>query len=103
MSRSTPRIAEDCMLAVLAGLGLAGVAAVQIAGALEPPVPTPCRLEQIAADRAHRPELGRCSQRARFAERLRDLGLDLELSECRPRSDPRPVDSARDDVTDLEQ
>src|SRR5207247_4967020 len=103
MCRSTAVIAEDRVLTVLAGLGVTNVAAVQIAGELEPPVPAPRRLQQVAAERAHRPQLGRRRERARLAQDLRDLRIGLELRQCRARSDPRSVDPARDDVAELDQ
>src|SRR5215212_1221886 len=103
MSRRAAVVSEDRVLAVLAGLGMADVSAVEIARKLEPPVPAPGRLQQIAAERAHGPQLGRRGERARFAQALRDLRVDLELGEGRPCSDASSGDSTRDDVPQLDQ
>ena len=103
MRRRAALVAEDRVLAVLPGLGMAHVAAVEIAGKLEPPVPASGRLQQVSAQRAHRAQLRRRSERARFAQDLRDLRIDFELGQGRTRSDPRSLDLARDDVPELDQ
>src|SRR5206468_2527770 len=63
----------------------------------EPPVPAARRLEQVAADRAHVPELRRRGEPTRLAQRGRDFWARLELGQRRAGADPRPVDPARDE------
>src|SRR5690242_21552413 len=103
MPGCTTLVAEDRVLAVLARLGVADVAAVEVAGKLEPPVPAAGRLQQVPAQRAHRPQLRRSRKRAGLAQDLRDLGIGLELRQRRARSDSLPVDPARDDLPQLDQ
>src|SRR5439155_18712376 len=79
------------------------IPAVQIAGELEPPVPAAGRLQQIAAERAHRPKLRRRGERTGFSERLGNLGIDLELGQGRSGADPRSVDPARYDLAKLDE
>ena len=50
-------VGEDRVLAVDAFLREAAIAAVEPAGKAEAPVPAPRRLEQVAGDRPHRPQL----------------------------------------------
>ena len=88
---------------MLPGLCMADVPAVEIAGKLEAPVPAPGRLQQVAAKCPHRPQLGRRSKRARFAQGLRDLRVDLELREGRPCSDSSSGNSAGNRIAKLDQ
>src|SRR6185436_13481475 len=97
MRRSAALIAEDRVFAVGTVAGEAALAAVKPAVEAEAPVPAARRLEQVAADRAHRAELRRGGLRAGLAQHLRDLRIDLELGEGRPRADRRPLDPARHD------
>src|SRR5215208_5769890 len=103
MGRRAALVAEDRVLAVDALARVAAVAAVQEAWVLQPPVPAARRLEQIPADRAHRAQLGRGGQRARLAERLRDLRFELQLGQRRARADRRSLDAARYDAADVDQ
>jgi len=96
-------VAEDRVLAVRAVSRKALLAAMQPAVEAQPPVPTSCRLQEIAADRPHRAQLRRSCLRARFAQRLRDPRIDLELGQCRARADAGAVYSARDDVADVHE
>src|ERR687895_66422 len=74
-------VAENGGAPVLSVAGVADIAAVQPAGELQAPVPAACRLEQVPAEGAHRPELWRRREPAGLAERIRDLRVDLELCE----------------------
>src|SRR6187397_2672481 len=96
-------VAEERMLAVLAGARVAGLASVQPARELEAPVPAARRLEEVAGDRAHVPELRARGEAAGFTQRVRDLRIGLELAERRPGSDLRPVDPARHDPAHVDQ
>ena len=71
----------------------AAVAAVQVARKLQAPVPAARRLEEVAADRAHRAQLRRGRERAGLAQRRRDLRVGLELGERRPGTDPAVLGS----------
>ena len=64
MRGGAPFVPEDRVLAMRAGLGVARVAAVQVARKLQAPVPAARGLEQVAADRSHRAELRRGSEAA---------------------------------------
>src|SRR5690242_19001534 len=103
MRRGAARVAEDRVLAVRALPGVTARAAVEEARVLQAPVPAARRLEQIAADRPHRPQLRRGRQRARLAQRLRHLGIDLELADRRARADASPVDPSRDELADVDE
>jgi hypothetical protein len=87
MRRGAEVVGEDRVLAVLAFARMAAVAAVQPARELEPPVPAPCRLEEVAAERSHIPQLRARGEPARFAQCSGDLRRRLELRERRPRAD----------------
>ena len=95
MRRGAELVAEERVLAVLARLGVAAVAAVQVAGKVEAPVPAARGLQEVAADRAHVAELGRGGEPARLAESRRDLRIDLELRERRACTDRSARDPAR--------
>src|SRR4051794_36370616 len=115
MRRRAHLVAEDRVLSVLAGLGVAAVAAVEEAREVEPPVPAPRRLEEIAADRAHRAQLRRRGEPTRLTQRLRDLWVDFELRERRACTNTharrssrdvtrtRSVDPARQDLSQLDE
>src|SRR5207245_1967661 len=94
--RGTAVVGEDRMLAVLPLAGVTAVAAAEVAGIVEPPVPAAGRLEQVAADRAHVAELRRGGGGAGLAQRGRDTRLDLELGERRTRPDRRRTDPTRE-------
>ena len=81
-------VPEERVLAMLPVLRVAAVAAVQVAGEIEPPVPAAGGLEQVAADRAHVAELGRGGQPARLAESRGDLRIEPRAprASCRRRS-----------------
>ena len=68
MRRGAEVVGEDRALALLAVARLAGVASVQAARVGEPPVEAARRLEEVAADRAHVPELRRRGEPARPRE-----------------------------------
>ena len=103
VGRRRPVVAEDRVLAVLAVHREAAVAAVEVARKAHAPVPAAGRLAKVAADRPHRAQLGRRRRRARLAQRLRDLRIDLELGQRRPGADLRPVDPAGDEPADVDQ
>src|SRR6266536_2005019 len=103
MRRGAALVAEDRVLAMGALARVAALAAVQEARELEPPVPTPRRLEEIAADRPHRAKLRRRRNGAGLAQRLRHFRIPLELGEGRAGSDPGAVDAARNEGTDVDQ
>ena len=86
--RGAEVVREDRVLAVLALARVAAVAAVEPAREREPPVPAPGRLEEVAADRPHVPELRRGREPARLPQRRRHLRVGLELGERRPGADP---------------
>src|SRR5581483_1641552 len=98
MRRRAVVIREDRVLAVLAVAREARVAAMQAARVLEPPVPAARRLQEVAADRAHVPQLRRRGEAAGLAQRLRDLRVDLELGERRAGADDIAAHAARDDA-----
>ena len=56
-------------------------------GKLEPPVPAARRLEEVAADRAHRAQLRRGREAAGLAQRVRDSRVGLELRQRRAGAD----------------
>src|SRR2546423_35498 len=62
-----PLVAEVRVLAMPPLLRGAALAAGEPGGNLEPPVPAARRLEEVAADRAHRAELGRRGEPAGLA------------------------------------
>ena len=93
--RGAEVVPEERMLAMLPVARVARVAAVQSARELEPPVPAAGRLEQVAADRAHVPELRRRGQPARLAQRRGYLRRRLELRQRRAGADRVSGDPAR--------
>src|SRR4051794_37227607 len=97
MRRGAEAVREDRVLAVLAVTGMAAVAAVQPAREVESPVPATGRLEEVAAERAHVPELRRRREPAGLAQRLGNRRLDLELRQRGPCTDRRALDPARHD------
>ncbi len=99
--RRARRVRDDRVLSMHPLAGKAAVAAVEPAGVLEPPVPAARRLEEVAADRAHRADLGRRREPAGLAESVGDLRVGLELLESRPGADSRPVDPSWDDGADV--
>ena len=103
MRRGTELVAEERVLSVLAGLGVAAVAAVQVAGKVEAPVPAARCLKQVAADRPHVAELRRGGEPARVAEHCRDLWIDLELRERRARTDRPSRDPTRQHARDVDE
>src|SRR5438093_4742222 len=103
MRRGAAVVAEDRVLAVLAFACVATVSAVEPAREVEPPVPAPCGLKEVAGDRAHVPELWRRREPAGLAQRVRYLRARLELGQRRSRADPRPVDAARNQPADVDQ
>src|SRR5207248_10969701 len=72
-------VREDPVLAMLAVARVTAVAAVQAARVLQPPVPAPGRLQEVAAERAHRTQLRRRGEPARLAQRVGNLRARLEL------------------------
>ena len=101
--RRAGRVRKDGVLAVHSRAGEAAVAAMEPTGVLEPPVPAARRLEEVAADRAHRAELRRRREPAGLAQRVRDLRVRFELAERRPCPDSRAVDPPRDDGSDIDE
>ena len=79
------------------------VPAVEPARVAEPPVPAARRLEEIAAERAHVPELRRRREPARLAQRIRDRRLDLELGQRRPGADHAVLHAARHDAAHVDE
>ena len=59
--------------------------------------------QQVAADRAHGPELRAGGEAAGLAQRVRDLRVGLELAERRAGADARAVDPARDDLAHVDE
>src|SRR5919206_4770475 len=102
MRRRAPRVPEDRVLAMLTLARVTDIAAVQVARKAEPPVPAAGRLQQIAAERAHRAKLRRRRQHARLPQGLRDLRIDLELCERRAGSYACSIHAARDDRPHLD-
>ena len=103
MRRGAALVAEDRMLAVGARLREAALAAVEPARELQPPVPAARRLQEVAADRPHRPHLRRGGEAAGLAEGVRHLRVDLELRQGRAGADRRALDPARNDRPQLDQ
>ena len=87
MRRGAEVVGEDRVLPVLAVAGVAAVAAVQPARVPEPPVPAAGRLEQVAADRAHVPELRRGGGRQPPAARRGARSPRPRARERRPGAD----------------
>src|SRR5438128_832355 len=99
MGRGAALVAEDRMLTVRPVPGLAAVAPVQVARKLQAPVPAPRRLEQVARDASHRPQLRGGRLRTGFPQGLRHPVVRLELAQRRAGADGdgggRSCDSAR--------
>jgi hypothetical protein len=96
-------VPEDRVLAVLALLRMAAVAPVEVAREVKSPVPAAGRLPEVAAERAHVPELGRGGQAAGFAQGVGDRGRRLQLGERRAGADPSSFDSAREERPDVDE
>src|SRR3954468_22718556 len=103
MRRRAEVVREDRMLAMLSLARMAPVAAVQPARILEPPVPAARRLQQIAADRSHIAQLWRRREAAGFAQRVRDLRIDLKLGQGRAGADDAVIHTARDDPPHVDE
>src|SRR5262249_52489621 len=79
------------------------VPAVQPTGPAKAPVPAAGRLKEIAAERAHRPELWAGREPACLSQRGSDRRVALEVGERHARADPVAVDSPRDDAADVDE
>src|SRR4051794_33249532 len=91
------------MLAMLSFPRMAAITAVETAGIVQAPVPAARRLEQVPADRSHVAKLRRRGEPAGLAQCIRDLRVDLELSERRAGADDVVPHAARHHFADVDE